>query len=95
LAPIRARLRLDIEQISGCFNRLCGYTGSVSTGIFIMRTAGLIVSILLILMGGLWALQGVGLVGGSFMTGNSNWTVIGVVTAVVGLVGLFFSRRRS
>jgi len=59
-----------------------------------MRMATTIVSVLLILMGGLWALQGVGLVGGSFMTGNSNWLYIGIVTAIVGIAGLVLSRRR-
>lgn len=59
-----------------------------------MRLAATIISVLLILMGALWALQGVGLVGGSFMTGDSNWLYIGVVTAIVGLAGLVFSRRR-
>ena len=59
-----------------------------------MRMATTVVSVLLILMGGLWALQGVGLVGGSFMTGNSNWLYIGIVTAIVGIAGLVLSRRR-
>ncbi len=59
-----------------------------------MRTAGTVISILLILMGGLWALQGVGLVGGSFMTGNSNWLYIGLATAVIGAIGLVTARRR-
>lgn len=58
-----------------------------------MRLAVTIVSIVLILMGGLWTLQGAGYVGGSFMTGNSQWLYIGLATLVVGLVGLVYARR--
>ncbi len=49
-----------------------------------MRLTGVI----LFLVGVLWILQGVGIVGGSFMTGQSQWLYIGIVTAAVG-VGLF------
>ncbi|MGE0279863.1 MAG: LPXTG cell wall anchor domain-containing protein [Rhizobiaceae bacterium] len=59
-----------------------------------MRLILVVISVLLILMGGLWALQGVGLVGGSFMTGDSNWLYIGMVTAIVGVAGLVLFRRR-
>ena len=48
--------------------------------------------VLLVLAGALvavagmvWTLQGLGYVGGSFMTGATLWAVIGPVTAVVGL----------
>lgn len=58
-----------------------------------MRLAATIVSALLILMGGLWAMQGIGLVGGSFMTGSTQWLYIGIGTALAGLVGLVLSRR--
>ncbi len=46
-----------------------------------MRVTGII----LILVGALWILQGIGIVGGSFMTGRSEWLYIGIVTAAVGL----------
>ncbi len=46
-----------------------------------MRFTGII----LILVGALWILQGIGIVGGSFMTGRSEWLYIGIVTAAVGL----------
>ncbi|MEU4829507.1 hypothetical protein [Streptosporangium sp. NPDC023615] len=52
-----------------------------------MRTwlpAGL--GILLILVGGLWALQGLGHVGGSFMSGAREWTWIGLAMFAVGVV---------
>jgi len=40
---------------------------------------------LLCVLGGVWIFQGVGVLHGSFMTGEAVWAVIG---AVVGLVGL-------
>lgn len=40
---------------------------------------------LLVLVGVIWTLQGLGYVGGSFMTGATMWAVIGPVTALVGL----------
>jgi hypothetical protein len=39
--------------------------------------------------------QGLGLVGGSFMTGQSQWLYIGIVAALVGLVGLAWANRRG
>ena len=39
----------------------------------------------LIALGGLvWALQGIGMIGGSFMTNNPTWIWIGAATVVVG-----------
>ena len=44
-----------------------------------------ITGIVLLLIGALWILQGIGVVGGSFMTGRSEWLYIGIVTAAVGI----------
>ncbi len=44
-----------------------------------------ITGIVLLLVGVLWILQGVGIVGGSFMTGRSEWFYIGGLTAAVGI----------
>jgi hypothetical protein len=61
-----------------------------------MRTFALIVAALLIVFGALFFLQGIGLVGGSGMTGDRTWAVIGPVMVVVGLgLGLVFLRRRG
>ena len=51
-----------------------------------MRIALVVVGVVLLLLGLLWALQGAGVVGGSFMTGQRMWLIIGIVVAVVGLV---------
>ncbi len=51
--------------------------------------------ILLVAFGVVWFLQGLGLVGGSFMTGQPRWVGIGAVTALIGLRLWFTSQRRS
>jgi hypothetical protein len=53
-----------------------------------------IVGLLLIVMGAIWALQGLSLIGGSFMVGQTRWLYIGLLTIVVG-AGLLFSVRRN
>jgi len=52
-----------------------------------------IVGTLVLLVGALWTLQGLGYVGGSAMSGNTLWAVIGPIVAVAGL-GLALSRPR-
>jgi len=44
-----------------------------------------VVGVVLLVAGIVWTLQGVGDIGGSFMSGSSAWAVIGPVTAVAGL----------
>ncbi len=56
--------------------------------------AGRIIGVVLVLLGGLWTLQGFGVVGGSFMTGSTAWLVIGLFTVVMGLVLLIPRRSR-
>ncbi len=55
------------------------------------------VGVLLILVGGLWTLQGLDVVGGSPMSGVTLWAVIGpiVVLVGVGLVVLGIRGRRA
>jgi hypothetical protein len=59
----------------------------------VLTAAGVIVTI----AGVIWALQGFGVIGGSFMSGNSVWAVIGPIVAVVGLlvIGIGIRRARS
>ena len=51
-----------------------------------MRWVWLIVGILLFLMGALWTLQGLDVVGGSAMSGVTLWAIVGPIVAIVGLV---------
>ncbi len=57
------------------------------------RTPLRIVGIVAALLGLLFALQGIGLVGGSFMTGSTTWLVIGLVVLAAGV--FLLTRRRS
>jgi hypothetical protein len=41
-----------------------------------------------------WTLQGLGFVGGSFMSGATIWAVIGPVTTLVGLIVAMTGFRR-
>jgi hypothetical protein len=59
-----------------------------------MRRLGSIVSLVLILLGAVWMLQGANLLGGSVMSGQSQWLYIGLVVALLG-AALFYWLRRS
>lgn len=60
-----------------------------------MRRGLSILGILLAVVGLLWAFQGAGLLGGSFMTGDRQWFRIGIACFVVGIGLLTFANRRS
>jgi hypothetical protein len=55
------------------------------------------VAALMILVGVLWTLQGLGYVGGSSMTGDEKWAIIGPAVAGLGvaLAWVVLRRRRS
>lgn len=59
-----------------------------------MRIISNIVGVLLLLGGGVWFLQGINIIPGSFMTGQSKWAIIGGICVVAGLA-LLFSANRS
>jgi hypothetical protein len=46
----------------------------------------LVVGALIALIGLVWIGQGVGLIGGGFMSGNGMWAVVGLVLAVIGVL---------
>ncbi len=52
-----------------------------------------IIGVVLVVVGGVWIAQGTGALGGSFMTGEGLWTVIGVITALFGIALLLGTRR--
>jgi hypothetical protein len=62
-----------------------------------MRVILQILGVLLILSGGLWALQGAGLVmwpESSFMLAQREWVLYGLITVAIGVALLWWSRRR-
>ena len=57
-----------------------------------------VIGVAAVLAGLIWTLQGLGYVGGSFMSGATVWAVIGPVVALAGLVLIVIasrSRRRA
>lgn len=54
-----------------------------------------LLALVVLALGVLWSLQGIGLVQGSFMTGQSQWLYIGIVTALIGLAGLVWANPRG
>jgi hypothetical protein len=51
-----------------------------------LRIGGAILGALCVLMGGVWVLQGINVLPGSFMTGNIEWSYRGGVLAAAGAV---------
>jgi hypothetical protein len=51
--------------------------------------------ILLILAGGIFYLQGVNILPGSFMTGRLEWAIYGAIAFVAGVLITFGARRRN
>jgi hypothetical protein len=53
-----------------------------------------IIAVLLIISGGVWFLQGINVLPGSFMTGQIQWTYYGGISIVVGVGLLLIANRR-
>ena len=60
-----------------------------------MRIALVVVGVVVALFGLLWALQGFGVVGGSPMSNTTTWSVIGPITALVGIGIAYAGYRRK
>jgi len=58
-----------------------------------MRVALKVIGILLMLVGVVWFLQGINVLPGSFMTGQTQWAIYGGVTFLGGVVAFFLARR--
>ena len=55
----------------------------------------MIIGIVLIVLGAVWFLQGIGVIGGSLMSGASIWAILGAIAIVFGLLVLFKPHRRA
>jgi hypothetical protein len=60
-----------------------------------MRIGMAILGVLMVLLGGVWFLQGINVLPGSFMTGEVRWAVYGGILAAVGIGLLWRARRRG
>lgn len=54
---------------------------------------GGIVGVLLVVVGAVWLGQGMGAIGGSFMTGRTSYAVLGAVVVVAGVAVLAWTYR--
>jgi hypothetical protein len=59
-----------------------------------MRIVVNMVSVLLVLIGCIWFLQGINVLPGSFMTGQTRWAVRGGILVIAGIVGLLYANRK-
>ena len=59
-----------------------------------MRITLIILGALLDLIGTVWILQGIGLLPGSFMTGQREWAVYGAVAVAAGVALILYASRR-
>lgn len=53
-----------------------------------MKAGGIafrVLGVVLVAVGALWTLQGVGVIGGSAMSGSTMWAIIGPLVAAVGV----------
>ena len=59
-----------------------------------MKRLILIIGVAAVLLGGVFILQGVNILPGSFMTGHRVWAFYGAGLVVVGLLAVWWSGRR-
>jgi hypothetical protein len=60
----------------------------------VVRTILKVFAVLLMLAGGIWTLQGLNLLPGTFMRGDPQWVINGMITILVG-AGLFWVSNRK
>jgi uncharacterized membrane protein HdeD (DUF308 family) len=53
-----------------------------------------VVGVLMMLMGAVWFLQGINVLPGSFMSGETRWAVYGAIAVVLGVMLLLRNNRR-
>ena len=59
-----------------------------------MRILLNVVAVLALLIGGVWLLQGINVLLGSFMSGQPKWATIGGCLIAIGIALLFIANRR-
>jgi hypothetical protein len=58
-----------------------------------MHVALNVVGALLMLVGAVWFFQGINVLPGSFMTGQTQWAIYGGFTFVIGIVAIYLAQR--
>jgi hypothetical protein len=59
-----------------------------------MRITLNIVGVLFVVFGGIWFLQGINVLPGSFMTGQIRWAVYGGIAVIIGVILLAAAARK-
>jgi len=59
-----------------------------------MKLVLTIAGAVMVLLGGIWILQGINILPGSFMTGQIQWAIYGAVLALAGVGVILWSRRK-
>ena len=60
-----------------------------------MRIVLNVLGVLCLILGGVWILQGINILPGSFMTGQTKWAIYGSVLVVVAVALLTSANRRK
>jgi len=60
-----------------------------------MRYLWIVIGGLAVLAGVVWTLQGLNILGGSTMSGDSTWAIVGPIVAVVGMLAILVGLRRK
>ncbi len=63
----------------------------------VMRVVSTLIGLLMVCMGGVWVLQGLNLafLEGSFMAGDPQWAIYGVILVLVGIGQVIWSNTRQ
>ena len=66
-------------------------------GVTVKRIWPFVVGAILVLIGIIWTLQGIGVLGGSAMSGQAMWAIVGPIVGVIGVVLIVVgaARRRT
>jgi hypothetical protein len=59
-----------------------------------MRVVWILIGAVAVVAGVIWTLQGLDILGGSPMSGDSTWAIVGPIVAVVGMLVFLFGLRR-
>jgi uncharacterized membrane protein HdeD (DUF308 family) len=59
-----------------------------------MRIVLNVLGVLCLLIGGTWILQGINILPGSFMTGQTKWAIYGAIVLLAGIALLVRANRR-
>jgi len=64
----------------------------------VMRIVSTLIGLLLVVMGGIWILQGLNLAWGalarSFMQGDQHWALYGAIVVIIGVAQIVWSIKR-